>query len=224
MSAKQETSVLRETGADRTTRADRATRRAVFLAKDGVVVHSGPPGAETPRLRLVNDVGPGLRLLRDAGFSFEVVAREPGVARGLYDEGSLEAVRRQLDELLAVEGIVLAGYSYCPHDPHGVRRGYAVECVCRPPQPGLLKRAAQERRLHLGRSWLIGATLDDVEAGVRAGCRTVMLDDGHEREWRMSEARLPHHVAQGFDEAALLILEDEHVLSWRERAVAARSR
>jgi len=201
-----------------------SARRAVFLAQDGMVVHNGNPGVDAPRLRLSGGVGSGLRLLRDAGFSFHVISNHPGVARGLYDEEAIGAVRGRLDELLAAQGIALAGFSYCPHDPHGVRRGYAVGCVCRTPQAGLLTRAAHEHRLDLGRSWLIGATLDDIEAGLRAGCRTVMLDDGHEREWRLSEARLPHHVALGFDEAALLVLEDEHVLNWREQAVATPAR
>ena len=56
---------------------------------------------------------------------------------------------------------------------------------------------------------------------MRGGCRTVLLDEGREREWRLSEMRLPHHVALGLDEAALLILEDEHVPDWRRRIAAS---
>jgi histidinol-phosphate phosphatase family protein len=196
----------------------------MFLAEDGIVVHDGPPSLDPRRMRLVTGAGSALQLLRDAGFSFHVISHQPGVARGLFDEEELAPVRIRLDELLAAEGIPLADFSYCPHDPHGVRRGYAVDCVCRTPRPGLLMRAAREHDLDIARSWLIGDRLDDIEAGVRAGCRTVLLDDGREREWRLSETRLPHHMALGLDEAALLVLEDEHVLDWRERAVATPAR
>jgi D-glycero-D-manno-heptose 1,7-bisphosphate phosphatase len=201
-----------------------SAHRAMFLAGDGIVVHDGSPNPDPRRLRLVPGAGAGLRLLRDAGFSFHVISNQPGVARGLFDEDDLAPLRARFDELLAGEGIAMAAFSYCPHDPHGVRRGYAIDCVCRSPRPGLVLRAAREHDLDIAHSWLIGDTLDDIEAGVRAGCRTVLLDDGREREWRLSETRLPHHVALGMDEAALLVLEDDHVLDWRERAVAAPAR
>ena len=201
-----------------------SARRAMFLAKDGIVVHEGATVFDPQGLRLVTGAGPGLRLLRDAGFSFHVMATEPGVARGLFDEEELVPVRRRIEELLGAELITLDGFSCCPHDPHGVRRGLAVDCVCRPPHPGQLTGAAREHGLDLTRSWVVGRTLDEIEAGVRAGCRTVLLDDGGEMEWRLSEKRLPHHVALGFDEAARLILEDEHVLDWRERTVAMAAR
>jgi len=202
--------------------SDQAARRAVFLDKDGTLVEDVPYNVDPERLRLVPGAGEALRLLRDAGFAFVVVSNQSGVARGLYDEAALDPVRRRLEELLAGEGIDLTDVYFCPHHPHGVRRGYAVECLCRKPMPGLLHRAAQEHEIDLERSWLIGDILDDVEAGVRAGCRTVLVDNGGETEWRMSELRLPHHVAVSLQEAARLILEDEHVLDWRRRPVAAR--
>ena len=199
-----------------------SAQRAVFLAKDSIVVHEVPTSLEPLQMRLATGAGAALGPLRDAGLSFYVISHQPGVARGLFDEEQLAPVRTRVGELLAAEGIPLEDFLYCPHDPCGLRREYAVDCVCRAPRPGLLLRAARERGVDVTRSWLIGASLDEIEAGVRGGCRTVLLDDGHEREWRLSEMRLPHHVALGLDEAALLILEDEHVLDWRRRT-AARS-
>lgn len=198
-------------------------QRAVFLAKD-CIARSEAPGIDPGGLRLLEGVGAGLRLLHGAGFSFYVVGSEPGVARAQFEESELDAVGLRLEELLAAEHVELVGFSYCPHDPHGVRRGYAVDCLCRLPQPGLLTRAGRKYGFDMGRSWLIGHTLDEIEGGVRAGCRTVLIDDGHETEWALSETRLPHHVAVGPGEAALLILEDEHVLDWRQRTVAVAAR
>ena len=195
-------------------------QRAIFLAKDSIVVHDVRSGLEPEQMQLVAGAGAALAPLRDEGLSFYVISHQPGVAHGFFDEEELVPVRARVKELLAAEGIPLTDFLYCPHDPRGLRRDYAVDCVCRVPRPGLLLRAAREHGVDVGRSWLIGASLDEIEAGVRSGCRTVLLDDGHEREWRLSEMRLPHHVALGLDEAALLILEDEHVLDWRRRTAA----
>jgi D-glycero-D-manno-heptose 1,7-bisphosphate phosphatase len=198
-------------------------QKAVFLAKD-CIVRSEASGSGPGGLRLVDGVGAGLRLLRGAGFLFYIVGTEPGVARAQFEEHELEKVGLRLEELLAAEDVVLTGFSYCPHDPHGVRRGYAVDCVCSLPRTALLTRAGRKYGIDMERSWMIGDTLDQVEGGVRAGCRTVLLDDGRETDWRLTELRLPHHVAVGPGEAALLILEDEHLLDWRQRAVAVSAR
>ena len=86
--------------------------------------------------------------------------------------------------------------------PDGTVPEYAIECDCRKPAPGLILQAAAEHDIDLERSWLIGDILNDVEAGRRAGCRTILIDNGNETEWQLSPQRLPHHVAADLLEAA----------------------
>jgi phosphoglycolate phosphatase-like HAD superfamily hydrolase len=69
-----------------------------------------------------------------------------------------------------------------------------------------LRRAADDLGIDLAQSWMVGDILDDIEAGRRAGCRTVLIDNGNETEWRGGEQRRPHHVAADLHEAARLIL------------------
>jgi D-glycero-D-manno-heptose 1,7-bisphosphate phosphatase len=57
----------------------------------------------------------------------------------------------------------------------------AIHCPCRKPQPGMLLEVAAARDIDLSRSWMIGDILDDVEAGNRAGCQTVLVDLGTEQ-------------------------------------------
>jgi len=191
----------------------------VFLSKDAFVAGDGADcgchDVDGGRLRISRGAGEGLRRLRDAGFALHMIAHQPEIARGQCDEADVERLSGRLVDLLAAQGCTLAGFAFCPHDPHGVRRDYAMECLCRAPRPGLLTRVAQQHGIDMAGSWLVASTLDQVESGLRAGCRTVLVDDGHEREWRLSEKRLPHHVAQSPAESALLILEEEHVLDWR---------
>ena len=155
---------------------------------------------------------------------FHVVGNRPCVARGECDEDELRTVAQRFEALLEAEGVALTG---CPRPVRTTRTACAVttpstaSAGCRDPASCSARRASTVSTS--ARSWLIGDSLDEIEAGVRAGCRTVLLDDGREREWRLSELRLPHHVADGLGEAALLILEDEHVLDWRRRAADAGS-
>jgi histidinol phosphatase-like enzyme len=72
----------------------------------------------------------------------------------------------------------------------------------------MLLRAAREHRLDLARSWFIGDILDDVEAGNRAGCRTILLDNGHETEWLEGPRRVPTARAVDLYEAARIVVRD----------------
>jgi phosphoglycolate phosphatase-like HAD superfamily hydrolase len=54
---------------------------------------------------------------------------------------------------------------------------------------------------------MIGDILDDVEAGSRAGCRTILVDRGNETRWRAGKLRTPNAIVYQFTDAAALILD-----------------
>ncbi len=90
---------------------------------------------------------------------------------------------------LREQGVRLDGFYYCPHHPQAIRSCYRMTCACRKPAPGLLLRAAAEHGVELAASWMIGAILDDVEAGRRTGYHTVLIDNGKETAWSLSAGR-----------------------------------
>jgi histidinol-phosphate phosphatase family protein len=148
-----------------------------------------------------------VRRLHQQGYLLVVVTNQAGVALGKFEERALHAVERRLRELLADAGAALTAMYWCPHFPGGSVSRYAIDCTCRKPNPGLLWKAARDHDIDLSRSWMVGDILDDVEAGRRAGCRTVLLDVGHETQWRLSSLRLPHLVASSLARAADAILD-----------------
>lgn len=180
--------------------------RAVFFEKDGTLVEDVRHGADPAKLKLLPGATDALSRLREAGYRLFIVSNEPGVARGKFREEALAPVVRRLEELLAEEGAAFEGFYYCPHDPEGRVRAYAVECRCRKPSPGLIEDACREHDIDPLRSWMVGDVLDDVEAGRRAGCRTVMIDNGHETAWRRGPNRAPHLTVRNIAKAAELIL------------------
>jgi histidinol-phosphate phosphatase family protein len=184
----------------------RAPRAAVFLDKDGTLIEDVPYNVDPTLIRLTAGAVDGLRALHDAGYLLIVVSNQSGIARGYFEERALGAVEARLCTLLDAAGVPLAGLYYCPHHPDGSVAPFAVECACRKPAPGLLSRAARDHGVDLGRSWMIGDILHDIEAGRRAGCRTILLDVGHETEWDITPDRSPHYVARDLREAASLVV------------------
>lgn len=172
---------------------------AVFIDKDGTLVENVPYNVDPALLRFTPNAIAGLRLLASAGFRLVVVTNQPGIAFHFFDRAALTRLQQALQELLSTEGIELDGFYACPHAPAAPRM---AGCLCRKPAPGLLHQAARTRNLDLSRSWMVGDILDDVEAGRRAGCRSVLLDVGHETVWRMSPLRTPHHRAGDLLQAA----------------------
>ena len=178
---------------------------AVFLDKDGTLVDDVPYNVDVQRMSLVAGAGTALRALAGAGYRLIVISNQSGVARGYFAEDALQPVEDRLRTMLADEGVTLAGFYYCPHLPDGIVPAYARNCSCRKPQPGLIRAAAAAHGLDLTRSWVVGDILDDVEAGRRAGCATVLIDNGNETEWALSDERVPHYVVASIVEASAAI-------------------
>ncbi len=154
--------------------------RAVFLDRDGTLVHPRHYPSCPEDLHLYNNIGPGLRDIRRAGFRLVVITNQSGIARGYFTEADLQRMHEHLVRELEQLDVRLDAIYYCPHHPAGVIRELTMCCNCRKPQPGMLLKAAADLDLDLQHCWFIGDILDDVEAGNRAGCRTILVDLGTE--------------------------------------------
>lgn len=184
-----------------------STTRAVFLDKDGTLIVDVPYNVAPGRIMLAPGAAEGLPRLVAAGYRIVVITNQSGVARGRFAESALAGVEARLRELLGAIGVPLDGMVHCPHHPEGTVPEYAIHCDCRKPQPGMILRAAEERGIDLPSSWFVGDLLNDVEAGRRAGCRTILLDVGRETEWKLNPDRRPDAIAADLAGAATLILD-----------------
>jgi D-glycero-D-manno-heptose 1,7-bisphosphate phosphatase len=179
---------------------------AIFLDKDGTLVPNVPYNVDPALMELAPGAAEGLRQMQAAGYKLIVVSNQPGVAHGYFDEAALDRVHQRLRELFEEAGVSLTDFYYCPHHPQGALPRYQQVCQCRKPAPGLLEKAACQHDLTLFDCWMIGDILHDVEAGTRAGCRTVLIDNGNETEWQWSPQRVPNFFARDLADAAEKIL------------------
>jgi D-glycero-D-manno-heptose 1,7-bisphosphate phosphatase len=155
------------------------TRPAVFLDRDGVVIEEVEYLAEVGQVRLIPGAAAGIAALNARGIPVVVATNQAGVARGLFPEGRVGQVHAQLARLLAAEGARVDAWYYCPHHPTAGEGAYRVSCACRKPLPGMLLQAAREWGIDLARSFMVGDKRSDLEAGARAGCRSVLVETGY---------------------------------------------
>lgn len=173
-------------------------RKAVFLDRDGVlnraVVRNGkpyPPGS-LAELRISKEAAPALRKLRENGFLLIGITNQPDVARGAQRREVVESIHAALLAALPLEEILV-----CYHDDRD-------RCSCRKPEPGLLHEASRKYGICLAASFMVGDRWKDVEAGRRAGCKTILIDRRYDEE---KPAPPPDYKIRSLSGAAAYILK-----------------
>jgi D-glycero-D-manno-heptose 1,7-bisphosphate phosphatase len=178
----------------------KADGRAVFLDRDGTVIHDVGYPRNPRQVRLLPGVGEALSKLRKHGFLLILVSNQSGIGRGLVMAEEAEQVHRRVIASLLEYDVELDAVYYCPHAPK-------ERCRCRKPSPEMLLRAAKEFALDLARSFMVGDKLSDIEAGKRAGCRTILLTA---TPLPSGLNTAPHEVAADWSEVL------QHILTFRE--------
>ena len=145
-------------------------RPAVFLDRDGVINRRLPGDyvRSWDQFRFLPGARAGLRLLREAGYLLVVITNQRGIGRGLMSEADLAEVHRRLQVELVRVGAGVDAIFHCPHD-------LSANCGCRKPKPGMLSRALERFPIDTARSWVVGDSLSDLEAGWAAGIRGILV-------------------------------------------------
>jgi D,D-heptose 1,7-bisphosphate phosphatase len=149
--------------------------KAVFLDRDHTLIEDPGYLADAGAVKLLPGVETAMKSLAASGYKIVVVTNQSGVARGLLTVETLEAVHAELKRQLAERGVHLDAVYYCPFHPEGTVEGYIQDSDLRKPKPGMLLKAAAEMDIDLSKSWMVGDKARDVEAGLRASCRTIRL-------------------------------------------------
>ena len=152
--------------------------KTIFLDRDGVINRNPPNKGYVRRWSEFSFLPNALNAIRDLteeGCRIIVITNQAGIGKGLFSEDNLKDIHsRMVTEITDTGGRIEAVY-HCPHHPE-------AGCECRKPKPGMLIRAADEHRIELSNAYLIGDSTTDIEAGRRAGTRTLLVLTGHGQE------------------------------------------
>ena len=158
-------------------------KSAIFLDRDGVINE-----VLTNRVKFVNKpadfhllpgAGVAIHHLNDAGYPVFVVTNQGGVGLGYMKESSLNAVHEKMEKDLKLFGAVITDIAYCPHKPY-------ENCKCRKPKPEMLYSLARRHHVDLGSSYMVGDREPDIEAGKKAGTKTVLIGSKEKAEADMT--------------------------------------
>ncbi len=184
------------------------TNRAVFFDRDDTL--NIDPGYLSDPLKVV--LFPGVKeylrkLQSEYNFYIVIVSNQSGIDRKIMTEKELNAVNGRIDALLSDAGVKLNLIKYCPHHPKFSPDNL---CDCRKPSPKMLLDAAKELNLDLKRSYMVGDKKSDIECGINAGTKTVLIKSKGEEIINMlkNDRKTPNFVAVNFSEACDYIIGD----------------
>ncbi|MGA1058110.1 MAG: D-glycero-alpha-D-manno-heptose-1,7-bisphosphate 7-phosphatase [Phycisphaerales bacterium] len=180
-------------------------RPAVFLDRDGTIIRHVHHLHRVEDVQLEPGAAEAIAALREAGFLAIVATNQSVVGRGLLTPEGLEEIHAVMLERLrgAHPAAVVDAIYWNPHLPPRDTEDPPPE---RKPGPGMLLRAANEHRIDLGASWMVGDSISDVDAGRRAGCRgSILVETGLGGRARL-EADPATILARDLAEAAQIIL------------------
>ena len=145
-------------------------KKAVFLDRDGVIneafIKDGKPSSphSLNKLKILPGVKESILRLKKLNFICLVVTNQPDVPRGKIKKNTVIKMNNFLKKVIELDDIFV-----CYHDDKD-------NCNCRKPKPGLLLQACKKWNVDLKKSFMIGDRNKDIQAGEKAGCKTIYLD------------------------------------------------
>ncbi len=179
--------------------------KAVFLDRDNTLIEDPGYINHPDQVKLLDGATEAIIELKDLGYKLIVVSNQSAVARGIVTEKVLTEIHDRIKQLLAEKGAYLDQIYYCPYHPDGVVPKYRRESESRKPNPGMLLTAAQEMDIDLSQSWLIGDGYRDIEAGLRTGCKTILIKHSWDYKQAQPGDPKPHYNAVNIKEATNII-------------------
>lgn len=178
---------------------NRELNAAVFFDRDGTLIVDKVYLNDPDQIEYLPGVFVALKHLRDAGYKFFVVTNQSGVPRGLVQPKNLAEIHRRIRAAFAEHGVDIVDFYYAPYHTD-------YDHPMRKPNPGMLLEAVREYHVDLSRSWMVGDRMTDVEAGHRAGTRTVLVNSPEKPE--NSKYDHPDAVCASIAEVAQYILKN----------------
>ncbi|MBI5463616.1 MAG: HAD family hydrolase [Ignavibacteriales bacterium] len=161
-----------------------ANRVALFLDRDGTINTEVDFLTQPDEVILLPNAAKAICEANAQGFKVFVITNQSGIARGDFSESELAKIHHRLVSLLKAEGAHVDGIAYCPHHPEYGIPPYNVACTCRKPQPGMILDFAHQHGIDLTRSFVIGDRRADVQAGLAAGCTSILVLTGYGKSER----------------------------------------
>lgn len=175
-------------------------KKYVLLDRDGVINHDSGDFIKSPdEWHPIQNSLEAIALLNNNGYQVVVITNQSGVGRGLYSDATLTDIHIKMSRLTEAAGGKISHIYYCPHLPD-------VGCLCRKPKPGMLLQFSKDADVALDNIYFIGDSLRDIEAGIAAGAKAILVKTGNGQKTLANNPDLNVPISENLYDAAEYIL------------------
>jgi D,D-heptose 1,7-bisphosphate phosphatase len=182
---------------------------AVFFDRDGTLNEDPGYLGDPNHLKLFPHTGEGLSILKNnLNFKLVVISNQSGIDRGLISKEMVDSVNSKINVLLKKDNVSIDAFYYCPSHPEFSSK---EDCWCRKPSPELVFKAAKDFKIDLTKSYFVGDSVTDIECGMNAGLKTILVKTGYGEESfsiLQKQNKFPTFVAQNIIEVCSFIKKD----------------
>lgn len=176
-------------------------KKAIFLDRDGVINKEVGYLSNPDDFEFIEGSIEALKILKQKGYLLIVITNQAAIARGYITEKILEIIHEMMSRRLKQKGVELDDIYYCPHHPD-----FTDPCDCRKPNPGMILKAELKHNIDLANSYMVGDTLNDVQTGKTAKCKTVLVLTGYgKKEQNDISQIIPDMIFKNLKEFAINI-------------------
>jgi len=141
--------------------------------------------------------------LNESGYDIFVISNQAGVGKGLYSREALDEITKRMLKEVEAAGAKIRSVIYCTHNTDD-------GCDCRKPKPGMIKQAAEGLDIDFRKTYFIGDSWRDIEAGKAMDCRTILLITGKEDPLKVKTWKAqPDLIKKDLKEAVEWVLKEE---------------
>lgn len=151
---------------------------AAFLDRDGTLNHDAGYTYQIEEFQWVEGAREAIKRLNDAGYLVFIVTNQAGIARGYYDAAAVDTLHDWMQQDLAQLGAHFDDVRYCPHHTEGSIPELSISCNCRKPRTGMLESLKEQWHPDVSRSFMLGDSDKDTEAGSAAGLMARKIPTG----------------------------------------------
>lgn len=162
-------------------------QKCIFLDRDGTINKHVGFLRDAAQVELEEHVAEAIRVINDSEYLAIVITNQPVIARGECSYEMLDSIHKRIHTLLGMEGAYIDALYYCPHHPDkgfvGEVPTLKLDCECRKPKVGMIKKAVEVYNIDLADSWMVGDTDIDIQTGINAGMKTGLVMTGMQKKF-----------------------------------------
>ena len=152
--------------------------KLIILDRDGTINQDSDQYIKSPlEWKPIPGSLEAIARLSQAGWRVVVATNQSGIARGLFDMSTLNAIHAEMHRAVNLAGGRIDAIFFCPHAADS-------NCECRKPKPGLLREIAARTDIGLAGVPVIGDSLRDLEAAAAVGAKPYLVLTGKGKKTR----------------------------------------